>query len=357
MFKIGRNSICPCGSGKKYKKCCLVQEDDMSFMDPDLFINGFKELKHQAKIKQCLHPDKANCSEKIISAHSIQNNKILKNISDNGNVYMPYPKNDNPFATMTEWGRREATVFTGFCGYHDNELFKPIENYDFNYSNEHIFLFTYRSFALGYHRKQENLKFQQKIIGKRPSVIASGVFNELLAGPQLAVNDLEYEKKCFDKAILNKKYDVLTSVVWEFSKPINFAASGYTALCYDFKGNVIQDINNFDVPLKHLFINVFPDTNVSYCILSWISEKNDIFNEYKNQLLKLTDDEKIIYLNNLIPMEVDNIVINPTSWDQLAGNQKEEFGAFIWGLGEISEMLSDEKVNMLEETSFNLFEL
>jgi len=21
--KIGRNSLCPCGSGKKYKKCCL----------------------------------------------------------------------------------------------------------------------------------------------------------------------------------------------------------------------------------------------------------------------------------------------------------------------------------------------
>ncbi|MBD3810221.1 MAG: SEC-C domain-containing protein, partial [Sulfuricurvum sp.] len=21
--KIGRNDLCPCGSGKKYKKCCL----------------------------------------------------------------------------------------------------------------------------------------------------------------------------------------------------------------------------------------------------------------------------------------------------------------------------------------------
>ncbi|MFW1965071.1 SEC-C metal-binding domain-containing protein [Acinetobacter baumannii] len=23
MSKIGRNEQCPCGSGKKYKKCCL----------------------------------------------------------------------------------------------------------------------------------------------------------------------------------------------------------------------------------------------------------------------------------------------------------------------------------------------
>lgn len=24
--KIGRNELCPCGSGKKYKKCCLLKE-------------------------------------------------------------------------------------------------------------------------------------------------------------------------------------------------------------------------------------------------------------------------------------------------------------------------------------------
>jgi len=23
--KIGRNEVCPCGSGKKFKKCCLVR--------------------------------------------------------------------------------------------------------------------------------------------------------------------------------------------------------------------------------------------------------------------------------------------------------------------------------------------
>ena len=24
--KIGRNDLCPCGSGKKYKKCCMLKE-------------------------------------------------------------------------------------------------------------------------------------------------------------------------------------------------------------------------------------------------------------------------------------------------------------------------------------------
>lgn len=25
IHKIGRNELCPCGSGKKYKKCCLMK--------------------------------------------------------------------------------------------------------------------------------------------------------------------------------------------------------------------------------------------------------------------------------------------------------------------------------------------
>jgi SEC-C motif-containing protein len=27
MAKIGRNDPCPCGSGKKYKKCCLAKDE------------------------------------------------------------------------------------------------------------------------------------------------------------------------------------------------------------------------------------------------------------------------------------------------------------------------------------------
>ena len=30
MVKTGRNAPCPCGSGKKYKKCCLAKEEEAS---------------------------------------------------------------------------------------------------------------------------------------------------------------------------------------------------------------------------------------------------------------------------------------------------------------------------------------
>lgn len=33
MAKIGRNDSCPCGSGKKYKKCCLNREKPLTMSD------------------------------------------------------------------------------------------------------------------------------------------------------------------------------------------------------------------------------------------------------------------------------------------------------------------------------------
>jgi hypothetical protein len=33
--KPGRNDPCPCGSGRKYKKCCLVRRQRVSFAQPE----------------------------------------------------------------------------------------------------------------------------------------------------------------------------------------------------------------------------------------------------------------------------------------------------------------------------------
>lgn len=111
---IRRNDACPCGSGKKYKKCCLGKEDDLTFIDPSNFLQSYKKIMKQSHIKQCLYPDHTKCSEKIIGAHSIQNNKILKKIAENGQVYMPCPKPDNPFLIQTLYGREKPLFLRDF---------------------------------------------------------------------------------------------------------------------------------------------------------------------------------------------------------------------------------------------------
>ena len=117
---------------------------------------------------------------------------------------------------MTESGRKEATVFTGFCGYHDNELFKPIENNEFDNSDEHIFLYIYRAFALEYHRKQENIKLQQLILRKWPSLMGNNEIDNMFMSKRLAVSDLDRCKKVFDQTIIDKNYEIFT---FNLSKP------------------------------------------------------------------------------------------------------------------------------------------
>ena len=46
MMKIGRNALCPCGSGKKYKKCCLSAQPEKktSSVRKQRFIPVYTEL-------------------------------------------------------------------------------------------------------------------------------------------------------------------------------------------------------------------------------------------------------------------------------------------------------------------------
>ncbi|MEN6348585.1 MAG: SEC-C domain-containing protein [Syntrophomonas sp.] len=48
-LKVGRNDLCPCGSGKKYKKCCGVLEDVID-LNADLFVR-YSQILTEVKIK------------------------------------------------------------------------------------------------------------------------------------------------------------------------------------------------------------------------------------------------------------------------------------------------------------------
>nr|WP_308567842.1 SEC-C metal-binding domain-containing protein [uncultured Eubacterium sp.] len=45
-MKIGRNESCPCGSGKKYKKCCLDKSDEQRLAEAVLRSSENLKKKH-----------------------------------------------------------------------------------------------------------------------------------------------------------------------------------------------------------------------------------------------------------------------------------------------------------------------
>lgn len=54
MKKIGRNDPCPCGSGKKYKKCCLNKADNPVYSDIANLKMIYKESRKAARFKECI---------------------------------------------------------------------------------------------------------------------------------------------------------------------------------------------------------------------------------------------------------------------------------------------------------------
>ncbi|PTV99842.1 SEC-C motif-containing protein [Halanaerobium saccharolyticum] len=54
MSVLGRNDICPCGSGEKYKKCCLDKKDKFNFENPkkSIFPEDVEKLDTQTIISR-----------------------------------------------------------------------------------------------------------------------------------------------------------------------------------------------------------------------------------------------------------------------------------------------------------------
>ncbi len=355
--KIGRNDPCPCGSGKKYKKCCLGKEDNPGYSDISRFADIYKETRKAARFKECIHPDKCNCSEKIIGAHSIQNNKILSKIADNGMLYMPCPKPDLSFALQNRYGRKEATVFSGFCGYHDKTTFQPIEDKEFSATTEQIFLYVYRAFAVEYHKKQEAVRMHQFMFSNKPSVAnMPGIAIDGKTGFDMAVSDFEEEKEIFDRALLDKQFDVLTSTVWEFGGFVNFAATAGETPMFDFAGKQIQDLLNPSVPARHIYMSVFPENGKTYAIIAWLKEYDTLFMQMKEKLDSLTDAEKKNYINNTIAITTEDIVFKPSAWEAMPETAKQAFTVLFLGMADMMA-LDGKPYNRFEKPSFDLFSI
>ncbi|MFH0772273.1 MAG: SEC-C metal-binding domain-containing protein [Candidatus Omnitrophota bacterium] len=145
-MKLGRNEPCWCSSGKKFKKCHYGKEHDAPPTPEELK----RLLKETFDKSYCLYSEaeSGKCIGKIVKAHTIQRNGGLSKIAQNNHVYRIIPdsfrKPGMPRCILDSIGIKKASVFTGFCEYHDTQIFKPIEQFLFTGQQEQIFLLAYR---------------------------------------------------------------------------------------------------------------------------------------------------------------------------------------------------------------------
>lgn len=327
---VERNALCHCGSGKKYKKCCLIQEElqqHSNNLDTDIAIK--KMISSQIKesnTKHCLHPKQNECSGGIVNAHSIQNNRILNAISHKGIVKMIKPQITNGImlAKMSDVGRGQATTFSGFCGFHDKVTFQPIEDCPYQGTNQQTFLLAYRAFAFDYHAKYQQAHATKSAI-ERHSQSESALYKKFIHDNEFALSNLNRVKEQFDQSIITADYDVINGLELKLPGCARIAVCSSYWLKYDLVGNKINndscdDGNQF----KYVFVNIFPQDAFTYVNISWLKGDDDYFDKFRYQLNSLQIQDQLRILNNLIPLYSENFALHPELWNSYTKIQKEE---------------------------------
>ena len=186
--------LCPCGSGKKYKFCCYGVEDK-KFHNPN---EVYMYVVNQGNKRSfCMHKD-GMCHSEIIKAHSIQNNKILSKIAYNGHVYtVDFNQNKFNGLDLKKCGKKEATIATCFCKYHDVELFKDIELVDYQYKDKQNFLYAYRAFSKYYYDRIVGLDDTRTMFKITPNMMMAIGLVDRIQGLEKSVEENEIIKTTF----------------------------------------------------------------------------------------------------------------------------------------------------------------
>lgn len=363
MNKFDPYEQCPCGSNQKFKFCCYknAKNPQKSTNEYENYTdsrmqNLANEIWRDTDFKVCLAFNSTECEPLIKNAHTLQNNRILNRISENGHVFTLQP-NTTMQGVNTELkkvSRNKASTFFGFCNYHDNELFKPIEQKE--YLNEPIqnFLFAFRGFCLEHHRlirKRENVRSVFKL---KPSSMLNPDAVNFYRVAEFDVNDSETEYKLFEDIYRNEDLDNIVTLERRFNYEVEFAVSSSFTVQSDLYGREINDIYSIEKDLlPSIYINVFPTENETVIILSYNIEYEVIYGEYFRQIEKLTDEELERYLNFLIINYTENVFFSPRLIDKLDEKQKKSlinsFESSVY-LDTAFELLKDG-----EYFNFNLF--
>lgn len=286
------------------------------------------KMKNDNSIKECLWIDKRTCRGKIISAHSIQNNRFLKKISKDGKIFtFDFEIDGDLKSIFKEKGRKTFSTFTGFCQKHDKELFQPIEDTEYKSTEKQKYLFAFRSLAKDFHTKKEVLNFQRalfKEMGFNPQILA--IITNLITD----LEDLSTDFKKMSDEIQNKTYSGLKTreIILEKEYPIVTNSSFIPYYNSEnknvFKFDIYEKIQNGDLG-PTIFLNIFPKDGKTYILMSY-------FETYESLLLPFLNDfddnleEKISIMilrhcentafnpdyieNNFLPEEKDDILEN-----------------------------------------------
>lgn len=298
----------------------------------DLREREFFELmsahKRAMKIKSCFHHQQDKCEGKIKQAHSIQRNGRLSIIEGdvNGNqcVYTftsHKVSEQSALEDLVPIGKKEASTFFGFCDYHDTHLFSPIENFEFDGSDKHCFLHSYRSFAHSYHRKNEEVQGYSDTNSEFVKKMPKFQIESMLEGAKIGLNEMAPFKNRLDKMIETESYDELEYLTYEKDGLFPFAVSSLMSPNVSYKNHPMNNHTDPDIPFSQPMITFLPDKNKTIAIIAAFPEDEKSI-RLLDELDELYDYHLEKAITSLIIANCENTFFSPLFWNSLSKREQ-----------------------------------
>lgn len=289
-------------------------------------------------VRRCLLAEDGKCSSTIVKAHSVQNSFVLDQLQDEGHVYMIEGDRDTPFPILKLLGRNKATAFTGFCSWHDNELFKDIDLADtcsYGRNNpRQACLYFLRSCAHEYWKKLniiENL--EQILAGNVSGFVPPGdkvSFYEFLSNyikeQHLGVRDMKIQFESLLFQLQSNKYHLTLIKTYTLNNACRFAASAVCTPYCDFIGHPLfegrPEIQNHRWPIfSILVLPLQTETIVQFC-----THRKDLV--LFEKFIKSLDMSDVLECQKAISKGVvslcENIVLAPKLIRSMSDSEKHD---------------------------------
>ena len=270
-----RNELCWCGSGKKFKRCHLRREEQSPLSRQQVW-EAFREAQWSGS---CLHPCTDECTGEPVRSHTVDRGVSLQAIAENGHVlgYRVRPFNPKAPVEFGEVGIHQASTFPGFCGYHDNATFRPIENRVLIPTAEQAALVAFRALCLELHKKKAviaitNEVFREADRGRSPAhqVAHQEYVTRYLGSSDLGLRDLETHKARFDAMVRSNDFAHVEFLAVFFREAPRVVWSGAVYPEHDFRGRLLQDLHD-PAPAEGVFHASLATGDSGLFLLVWLA--------------------------------------------------------------------------------------
>lgn len=291
---------------------------------------GFEKLCFLEKTGQCKHD--------IIRAHVIQE-ALLRKIAVKGHVLQfNLFQRRSAHEEFRNWpvsvGVDRANTFTGFCSFHDNQVFAPIENGPFIPSSKNLFLYAYRALC----GRLYAAKYMFEMVKATAiAVQASGQTSNRRLERDIVANDLDTEelnslKVNWDGYLSTNDFSAFDHLTLLCPKTPEIIGTSFFAPQKNFDFSIAQDCKSRG-SLSWVAMSIVPIKSGGGAVLFTSSKDNPLWHDFINSLLAYPPESRTMAIvNYMIPHFGEQLILSPSWWEKLP-RESQESVVNAWSAG------------------------